>query len=53
MSSTVYENAIESVLGKNLKSSRIFAYTSNNGTIYHCNILREKFDNWIENNSGL
>ena len=34
MSSTVYENAIESVLGKNLKSSRIFAYTSNNGTIY-------------------
>ena len=53
MSDTVYDNAIIPNKDKGEDPSWFYRAQSGNDSFYHCNLVKTKFSNWIENNSGL
>ena len=54
MSELFYQNIAELLSANNKDEGlQVKQSSSDDGIIYHCNAVRKKFDNWINNNSGL
>ena len=53
MSENVYINAILPKLNISEKPEWFKRYSSGKELFYHCDLVKTKFNNWIENNSGL